>query len=498
MLVLTPPPHPTETLSGYLHSLAAANGYPTPNYITSHLTRRWTLANYRYVTPRELVDITGINISNAERVCLLPTNGMHKAYVNILGTNLRVREAKTADFRICPLCVADTGRHEALWHLLVVNWCPLHRIPLLTHCEQCKRPLRWGRPRVGQCHCLADLTVQGSRKECSVNLAKLLSAMRFSLYQDALIQRPPPEFQHLLHLDLYAISRLMLVLSELMHEHQASTREDEVKEKIEPDLKQYIERVADALVNWPHNFHLFLEKHYAENLAHDSKVSSVGYNRNFRQVFHWAFLRLSKHMKSRKEQFTFLTDEVYRFGAKYWNRDRLLRGERKHVTLPLLGRWGSLTEAAELLNIDVRTLQQWIETDEVPIQRAAFKKANRNFMVDLDWVRQLKTSACAPLTAMMAAKELGVSARVLIALRVRGVYRVHYRTARFRNYSVEDIEKLKSRFALAIRKRSSDGTLKNLMCQGTFIFKIKSIDKQARMLEMIMGYEIPYIRSARL
>lgn len=64
MLVLTPPPHLTECVSGYLHRLSMVNGYSNPT---------WIIEPYRYASgPSAMGTVPPCGWS--ESTCTCPTS----------------------------------------------------------------------------------------------------------------------------------------------------------------------------------------------------------------------------------------------------------------------------------------------------------------------------------------------------------------------------------------------------------------------------------------
>lgn len=474
MLVLTPPPHHTECVSGYLMRLGAANGYPSSACVVQHIHKAWHNASFRHVSAQDMVEITGMTHEQAQRVCLVPEKGLNRTLVKLLGVEMHVSEVRMTEIRICPLCVKENGRHEALWHLALVDWCPLHRIPLLETCEWCKTPLRWKRPSVGVCKCGADLTVQGGRKKCSVQLASLLTAVRAAMYQDPVIQPFPAHIIHLSKLDLYALSRFIFVLSDQLERLEGSGRHVAV-------FGSHLEKVAKLLTDWPHNFQRFLTRHYEAILVDDtSRVS-------FRRVFAWVFQRLVKHLKDRGKGFDFLTDEIYRFGSKYLSRDRLYRETGKQTFRHHQGKWGSITQAAAVIGIDHRTLGGRIKAGDVPIRRIAVDKRNRNVMVDLDWARELKRSSESSLSDRQAAERVGITTAMLKTMRAKGYYACLFHTRRKGGYSVEDVETLRLKLMAVAAKHSADGTVSKIAREGVSMEQTKSREQRAEMLGGLMS-----------
>ncbi|MBC9176207.1 TniQ family protein [Pseudoroseomonas ludipueritiae] len=57
--------------------------------------------------------------------------------------------------KVCPECLAEFGRHLAVWDLSFVSACPIHRAALVDTCLACKLPLSWKGDDVAWCGCAA-------------------------------------------------------------------------------------------------------------------------------------------------------------------------------------------------------------------------------------------------------------------------------------------------------------------------------------------------------
>lgn len=470
-LVLTPQPHLTECISGYLHTLSKANGYPSPTYITRALKRSGKLVYLRLVDPRFLRDVTGMDDKVAERLGFRPENIKCRRTMRLLGKELHVSEARMDVFRICPLCVADHGRHEAAWHLRMLDWCPVHRVRLLERCDRCDSELVWNRPGIGSCRCGADLTTQGGRELCPESLGRLLEALSQTLYSGRGGRPFPPELAYLQHLDLYWLSRLVTHLCReieaIPSEHKCGPAELITHERLV--------QVAEALDRWPDNFRAFLNRRYGPAMQSDS-----GDGARFRDFFHWVFVYLGKNIQEKRSSFYFIRDEVLRFGAQYLPRERLIRGDQTH--LPVEVKWGSVLEAAALADMDPRTLASRIKAGEVPHVQSGFQKRNRNVLVDLDWIRKWKVSRYRSVDPRVAAEILEVTPALLKALRTMGVYRAEHRTLRVQGYAEEDVEAFSRVLKGLATLHSKDGTVGGIEDDGVSVRGTKSVEARARML----------------
>ena len=388
MLVLTPKPHPTECISGYLHQLSKANRYGRPSWIIEPYRNGYHADDYRRITPTVLQEVANLTVEEAQRVCVRPDRVGDRTTLRLVGTELHASHVDMSSFRVCPECVAQDDRHEAFWHLRLVDWCPIHQVRLLTHCRDCGHQLRWNRPGIGRCYCGADLTTQGSPERCDSKLSGLLSVLRRALYGGEHVDADavPAEMSHLLHMDLYRLMRMVEVLGETFSWQRWRNAKALGSPHTEaPPTKTDMLEVAKLLTPWPSAFHEALHTHF------DKQLSAADARHSFRYAFPWLHFSLGKNLREHADQLAFLREEAARFGAAYWTRDQLRRGAEPRAHEEDY-RWGSVRQAAKVLEMDPRTLLKRIAEGVVPVKVSVTRGSNRNYMVDLNWIKNQKSS----------------------------------------------------------------------------------------------------------
>lgn len=477
MLILTPPPHPTECISGYLHRLSAVNGYSMPSWIIEPYRNGYHGDDYRRIRPEVIMRLAGLSEMDAARLCVRPIREGSRATMQLLGTELHVSHVDMKVLRICPLCVRENSRHEAFWHLKLVQWCPIHRTPLLSNCRACGVKLRWNRPGIGVCNCGADLTDQVSEDQCLESVANLMFVLRAALYGDAETHASRPRsLAHLYHLDLYRLMRLYETLGyEVTRPRKLGSTWDSG-----PRYGADVE-VCEALSNWPHGFQEFLRRRYGHELEKD------GSRRSFKRTFPWVFWTLGKNMKEHAAQLKFLRDEVMRFGADYWTREQLTRESESTVLSRLDCEWGSVPDAALLMGIDPRTLLRRIKDGLVPFKENTTRGKNRNFKVNLRWASKQKRSAGTGLGVRQAAQVLGISTSLLTALRRHEIYKVKFLTRRRDGYAIEDLQDIKKRLDVVVARHSVDGLVSGIVFDGQRLDRIRPLASCVQALKAMLA-----------
>ncbi len=485
MLILTPKPHPTECISGYLHRLSSVNGYASPSWIIEPYRNGYHNDDYRRITPHSIQQIAGITEEEAQRVCVRPDRTGDRTSLRLVGTELHVSHVDMQSFRICPCCVGEHGRHEAFWHLRLVEWCPVHQVRLLTVCWVCRNELRWNRPGVGRCNCGADLTVQVSSERCDDRLSGLLLVIRRALYGSEHIDEAiPSDMAHLLHMDLYRLMRTIEVLSGRMFWREGGKAGItwRISAAEERGVKAKLLDIARALAPWPTGFREHLHARYDKVLSEDSS------RRSFRDSFSWALWPLGKNLKEHAGQLAFLRDEVLRFGASYWTRDQLMRGAKIRDFGQWEFCWGSVPDAAEILGLDPRTLLKRIREGLVPVKEVATHRRNRNYKVDLQWARAQRYSAHPGVKIRSAATVLGLSPPMLSMLQANRAYRPTLMTRPPNTFAVEDIQRFKLELSHLVTRHSGDESLGGMLINGRRFDKIRSTKERASVLHDLIRH----------
>src|SRR5437868_15541598 len=79
------------------------------------------------------------------------------------GAQLRADDCVRWARRVCPTCLAKSGRQRAAFELKAVTGCHLHGRSLLSSCPRCDRKLEW---HVGDFfHCACGLDLRGAACE---------------------------------------------------------------------------------------------------------------------------------------------------------------------------------------------------------------------------------------------------------------------------------------------------------------------------------------------
>ncbi|WP_126942992.1 TniQ family protein [Xanthomonas sp. BRIP62409] len=472
-LVVTPAPLATECVTGYLHTLCAHNGYPRPSFLLTGLISVGK-NSFKQVTPALLQELSGLPLSVAKRLCFEGPKRSSRLMSRLVGQLIHTSQLRMDIFAICPACIAEGGRHEAAWHLDLVGWCPRHGLRLLQKCEICDRDLEWNRPTLGKCSCGADLTKQGHHGQVSPPaLARLVQAIEASLYRRIDVRPYPAQMQHLAHLTPYALSRLIVVLSEQYTPTGSVLLEG--RKRGRNVTADQLEKVAELLDDWPRGFQRFLALRYGKEALEDKDGAG------FRQAFHWALNTLSTAEASAGPiEFGFLRDQLYRFGENYLSREQLVRGDR--VRRPIATSWGALLDVALEANADPRALVKGMREDDALSVQTDYRRLNRNLIVDPRWLEKYKISQYAPIHERDAADTIGISASLLSAFRKGGIYESHFYARSIGGYSEEDVGRFAKILSDLTAQYSIDATPGGITLDGISLRTTKSLELRTELM----------------
>lgn len=135
-----------ESLLGFLFRLAERNGHSSPFCVLAHagLSIRSVEPVSRLSSIEALSCASGASVETL-RSMSYAAEPKRKGW-HFLGRELGGDQFLLHSRRACPVCVAQSPHHRAIWDLAVVTACPHHRVPLISACQSCGRRFRWEMP----------------------------------------------------------------------------------------------------------------------------------------------------------------------------------------------------------------------------------------------------------------------------------------------------------------------------------------------------------------
>lgn len=437
MLLATPSPFHTESLPGFVVRLAEANGYHHANYVTTILAEEWTSVPIASIDIHQVALALHLTDEQARWLDMsrdADTKGFRRFRKMLLPAGaVSIRGAP-----VCPMCLAERGFCDAFWDLAQAIACPTHGVMLVEHCPRCHKPLNWKRGKVMECRCGASL-VSARTTAASPDLVQLMAAMRAMLYRDESIAPFPPSMLHLHRLGLARCCDLLWVMSRYLRNRGSSRSFPKARRTYQSE----IERVARALSHWPAGFRSFLGDTYADVVAQSPPTQS------FERAFGWLFTQLLRRRTPSSPQsatlaYSFITDEVLRFAAKYWPISRTsARAATRHLATPL--RWGTRVRAARTLGVDIRTINNLVGKDLIGKHRSPKTRCGRP-AVDFDDVNDLsKLENGKAIEFRRAAKLVGIPTATLREIRKHDLCSLPRRLTFRGSLGVHEVDTIRTR-----------------------------------------------------
>lgn len=414
-LVVTPPPHSTESLLGYVLRVSVKNGYDTPWHVMKYAGLSQGKMDTAGFPAEKFAAILGRNAAELEQIsyCGISQDGKPEFRIlgHSLGQSLQYDPLRLAKPSFCPHCAQEEGFLEAFWDLSFVVACPKHRCTLVSECPECGKALRWFRPGILECKCGANLT-NATTREVSQELVDLMAIIRAKVYGEPLSAIDNSCNFPIHELESVSLRSVLVALPAL-------GRFNLSKQGITKDIYPMIiaNSVVELLRYWPAGYHKFLRRLGLRN-SDESTVPTIGLRKRFDKFYSAMF----KH-KRRIEGMEFLRDEFVRFGLEEWGESvvdtKLLRGQPKYK------RFISKSELANQLGVRPITLRRWAEQGFLPMNRISAGTKKR-YIVDSLAITVQKGSDGKTLGIREAAAYVGLPVSVLNALRDSGHYEVRH------------------------------------------------------------------------
>lgn len=415
LLPITPAPHETESLWGYLLRLAEENGETTPRRLLARISPD---SSYRFDSSL-ISELVGRPPQQLNHLSLRSPSGDNQLLGVALGKTSRYSLLRLWHPALCPQCLAQKGFIEAFWELSLAHACPTHEREALSSCPKCGDPLTWDRPSLRNCQkCGSDLS-HASTPRVSDRVADLMMILRTKLYGGdvaALRNSSKYPLRALASLSLLETCHLIIALAE------QSMGTDSKRSTALGRL--YTETAANILSDWPNNFHRFL----LATAPKESTSGAVGITVHF-----FSFYRSLFRNRKSSEAFGFLREEFFRFGSTVWDNGVVDPRASAHTKRNNV----SLAEIARELGVHVVTAKKWIANGVVPAQ----VRGNR-YIVARHGVSAAPRQQTKHYNARQAAKLLGVPYTLMPHLKARGVLPSLHSPSCARGYDERDIRLL--------------------------------------------------------
>jgi hypothetical protein len=260
--------------------------------------------------------------------------------------------------KVCPLCLKDFGFCRAVWDLLPVTTCPIHRCLLLRNCPKCYRHISWSRTKLYLCKCTFDFrnAVPVPVDEHELRIAQQvhrLCGIPGSTCPGADFRPDNP----LLSLDLFHLFSVCLLIAGQYEGFIDTVGKSWDSRRRAVDSHPSISKAASVFDDWPNNYWQFLE-------WLRSQQRRSGYRSGLLKDFGQFYLTLYRRLSS--TQFDFMRTAFGEYLCEKWDggylsahvarTNGIVIDKRKYV---------SRSEAAGVLEIDANWVNRLIGTGKL-------------------------------------------------------------------------------------------------------------------------------------
>ncbi len=275
-------PAADESLQSYVFRLARRRRTETPNVLSKRLGFTGLASRASRESVERLAEEAGIPLES-----LLPLwrGNPHSPLVLFWGHSL---PGSALDFqvntgrKICPECLAEHGRHLAVWDLSFVSACPIHRKVLVDTCLACGGPITWKGNDVAWCGCkeggdlrrIPAAPVTPEQANATACVQGLLGDPQFSVEAAAVRALPPFRNMAPAHIVEFLVR---LGLDAVAPRPRRYFFGFENMGDVEVPPHEALARALAAVRNWPTGFHHELDhmrrRHVTDVKAATQKVT---------------------------------------------------------------------------------------------------------------------------------------------------------------------------------------------------------------------------------
>ena len=474
LLCRTPRPQATESLFGFVLRVSEENGYETPRHVWKAASMpRGSECAPRFPT-EPLAAVLGLKGDELHPLAYradLEGRGSFKILSHPLGDDLRGGLLRLKHPAFCPLCVSETGYIDAFWDLSAAVACPSHGSFVLTSCPSCGRRITWERPGLLTCSCGGEL-----REAMNVAAPRLILDVMQLLWSklhgegshiDNSSRLP---LEHLVSMPFGALIRLISALTVVVRANNCGSADSGNLPAAQAQPAPLatpanlsstqgctiaqVEAAAQILSDWPRGYHDFLRTLGERNL--ETGLKTVGMRKQFANFYE----KLFKNRRVTREQTAFLREEFITFGLQHWGKGIIDPRMLRDKTALNNARFVSRSELARRHRLWAPAVRKMKASGALAGVTVPVKGIDRA-VIDAQ-----KTQIPAPITKILpirqAAKQLGLTVRVLERLRADGIYKAIERRGYARSCFVDEVAAFRARLlALADVSpgRSQSGTV---------------------------------------
>lgn len=419
-LVMTPAPHPSESVLGFILRTSAQNGFLSPNKMLRYAGM--TENEIRSARPPldKLARLYGRSKEELRFAGLDATDlGYNARQIPLLGHTIHSMFTRCKHAGVCVDCVREHGFVEAYQELKYAVACPIHSIKTLYQCPICQHSLDWQRPDLNRCRCGADLGMVKSEVVTDANVLALLEVMRNKLLN------LPPNAKTLNSLG-FAIEGLQgMSLNTLLSVIYRFGLFNLETASLNSEWDAVV-TAAKVLSNWPYQFHEYLAEVHAPKAKLEVSGLRGQYNR-----FYESFFKSIEDSKSLR----FIRDAFMQYGQEHCSQI---------FVHPNLGQQSSgifgMQQLAAHIGVQPSTLRKLIQDGHIRVDTKILKATRKSLVLSPQQPFAFATGL--RLSLRQAAQRLDIPVNILRSYRALGLYQAKYLVVPIQLFHERDVDTL--------------------------------------------------------
>jgi hypothetical protein len=402
--------HPAEFQVGesqfsFLLRLTELNHYATPAWITSLAGLPRISDPYPFIFDKSadlnrLATLSGRSVAELKARMYLPI-GETVWTRSFFGLPVPYYMIRARRPRVCSLCLKDFGFCRAVWDLLPVTTCPIHRCLLLRNCPKCNCHISSSRTKLYLCKCTFDFrkAVPVPVEEHELRIAQQVHRLcgipgSTNPVADFLPDNP------LLSLDLFHLFSAGLLIAgqyegfiDLVGLSWDSRRRDF-------DPHPSISKAVKVFDDWPNNYWQFLE-------WLRSQQRRSGYRSGLGKDFGQFYLTLYHRLPS--TQFDFMRTAFNEYLCEKWDGGYLSAPIARTTGVVVDKRkYVPRSKAIRILEVDSNWVNRLIETGKLKVVTRDLDQNRKLVLIERESLNKLRDEFDDFLTMKQIAARLGV------------------------------------------------------------------------------------------
>ncbi|SPA28064.1 Regulatory protein MerR (modular protein) [Cupriavidus taiwanensis] len=340
-LLIRPLPLAHESRQGYVLRLSSLNGFDHPRWFVP-----FAIASDERGGQRALLEVLTGHDNATLSTLRGPISGLGLLNTRDSG-DVAVRYWNTRFQRYCPICLAATRYHRAIWGLTFGVACHEHAVWLRDDCPECGQSIRWTGAPLGKCSCGAPLETAAALP-CTENARSYVRMLASALHPCSTIAQAFSPKVGPLNID--QLLRITWFLGAYAIRQKAKAQKISGVMRLDHAISM-VEATATVLFDWPSGFHMLLDE-----LGKRSRLAESGN----RLPAHFGRFYPTLYKGFPEPSFAVLREEFERYIANHWSGQLNKRNRRISQASRDSNEWISIKEAAKILHMRTTKVKQLV------------------------------------------------------------------------------------------------------------------------------------------